>query len=182
MAVRVFTIGHSTRPIDALIDLLRAHDVRQLIDVRTVPRSRRHPQFDREALAASLAGAGIVYAHMPGLGGLRTPRRDSINTAWRRDGFRGYADHMQTPEFRASLDALTTQAQRMPTAIMCAEASPAHCHRSLLSDALLAAGADVRHILGADRADPHAMTAFARVDARRVTYPSSQPDLPLTDV
>lgn len=181
MAVRVFTIGHSTRPIEALIDLLRAHDMRQLIDVRTVPRSRRHPQFERDALAASLAGAGIAYAHMPGLGGLRTPRPGSINTAWRHDGFRGYADHMQTPEFRTSLDALIEHAARAPTTVMCAEASPANCHRSLLSDALLAAGADVRHILAVDRAEPHAMTAFARIDAGRVTYPSSQPELPLTD-
>jgi uncharacterized protein (DUF488 family) len=181
MAVRVYTIGHSTRSIEALIDLLRAHDVRQLIDVRTIPRSRRHPQFDRDAMPESLASAGIAYAHMPTLGGLRTPRRDSINTAWDHDGFRGYADHMQTAEFRAGVETLIEQAGRAATAIMCAEASPAHCHRSLLSDALVAAGEDVRHILAMDRAEPHAMTPFARVDAGRVTYPSSQPELPLTD-
>jgi uncharacterized protein (DUF488 family) len=175
----VYTIGHSTRALGELVALLRAHGVTRLVDVRSLPRSRRHPQFNREALPEPLARAGIGYAHMPGLGGLRKPRRDSINTAWRNDGFRGYADYMQTPEFAASLGALLEQAGREPTAIMCAEAVPWRCHRSLISDALVACDIDVRHITTVDRAEPHRLTTFARVDGARVTYPG-QTSLPLT--
>ena len=176
--LRIHTIGHSTRSIDTLIDLLRAHGIVRLCDVRSMPRSRRHPHFNREALPEPLAGAGITYTHMPALGGLRKPRVDSINTAWREDGFRGYADYMQTAEFSAALEALTTEAVRQPTAIMCAEAVPWRCHRSLISDALTSRGVEVRHITRVDRAEPHRMTAFARIDGNRVIYPG-QTSLPL---
>ena len=174
----VYTIGHSTRPIDTLIELLRAHRVARLIDVRTYPRSRRNPQFNREALPEPLVAAGISYAHLPALGGRRTPRADSINTAWREDGFRGYADYMQTPEFSAGLDALVAEAARQPTAIMCAEAVPWKCHRSLISDALAARGIEVRHITALDRTEPHRMREFARIEGDRVIYPG-QTSLPL---
>jgi uncharacterized protein (DUF488 family) len=178
-APRLWTIGHSTRGIDELVAMLRAHGVRHLADVRTVPRSRRHPQFDRDAMPAPLAAAGIAYAHLPGLGGLRKPRPDSTNTAWRNAAFRGYADYMRTPEFERHLAGLLALAAREPVAIMCAEAVPWRCHRSLVADALLARGVEVRHITSATRAEPHALTPFARVDGTRVTYPGPQPELPL---
>ncbi len=171
--LRIYTVGHSTRPIDALVEMLRAHGVARLVDVRSLPRSRRNPQFNRDAMPAPLAAAGIGYVHMPGLGGLRKPRPDSINTAWRNDGFRGYADYMQTPEFETNVEALLEQARREPIAYMCAEAVPWRCHRSLLSDALVARGIEVRHITSPTRAEPHTLTAFARVDGTRVTYPRS---------
>lgn len=178
--LRIYTIGHSTRSLDELIALLRAHGVVRLVDVRTVPRSRRHPHWNREAMPAPLRDAGIAYAHMAGLGGLRQPRRDSINTAWRNDGFRGYADHMQTDEFRTSLEALLAHAAEAPTAIMCAEAVPWRCHRSLIADGLVARGVDVRHILTPAPASPHKLTPFARIDGTTVTYPApAQPSLPL---
>jgi uncharacterized protein (DUF488 family) len=177
-SLRVYTIGHSTRALDELIALLRAHGVARLVDVRTVPRSRRHPHFNREALPGSLGDAGIAYAHMAGLGGLRKPRHDSINAAWRNDGFRGYADYMQTEPFRTGLEALLDLAAEASTAIMCAEAVPWRCHRSLISDALVARGAEVRHILRAGRADAHKLTPFAKVEGTTVTYPApSQPPL-----
>ena len=179
-SLRLYTIGHSTRTLAELVALLRAHGVARLIDVRTVPRSRRHPHFDREALPGPLRNAGIGYAHMGGLGGLRKPRPDSLNTAWRNAGFRGYADYMQTDAFRASLEALLAHAAEAPAAIMCAEAVPWRCHRSLIADALVARGIDVRHILTPARADAHKLTAFAKVTAATVTYPAaSQPGLPL---
>jgi uncharacterized protein (DUF488 family) len=178
--MRLYTIGHSTRELHDFVRRLRAHGITRLVDVRTIPRSRRHPQFDRETLPAPLAEAGIVYAHMGGLGGRRTPRPDSTNTAWRNAGFRGYADYMQTSEFRTSLEALIEQARRDRVAIMCAEAVPWRCHRSLVADALVARQVDVHHITTADRADPHALTAFARVDGDRVSYPATnQTELPL---
>ena len=176
----IYTIGHSTRALEALLALLHAHGIRQLVDVRTVPRSRRHPHFSREALPSPLATEHIDYVHMPGLGGLRTPRPDSINTGFPADGFRGYADYMQTPGFRTSLDALVAHARRAPTAIMCAEAVPSRCHRSLISDALLARGIDVGHVVAIDRVEPHALTPFARRDGARLTYPGAQPNLPMT--
>ena len=176
----IYTIGHSTRALEVLLALLHAHGIRQLVDVRTVPRSRRHPHFSREALPSPLATEHIDYVHMPGLGGLRTPRPDSINTGFPADGFRGYADYMQTPNFRTSLDALVAHARRAPTAIMCAEAVPSRCHRSLISDALLARGIDVGHIVAIDREEPHAHTPFARRDGARLTYPGAQPNLPMT--
>lgn len=187
--VTVYTIGHSTRAVDALVDMLRAHGVTRLVDVRTVPRSRHNPQFDRDALPGPLATAGIAHQHMPGLGGLRHPRKDSINTGWRNAGFRGYADYMQTEEFAQHLDVLIDQARAERLTIMCAEAVPWRCHRSLVSDALAARGIRVLHIMTRERADAHALTSFARVDGTGVTYPGDHPaqaelslgDLPATD-
>jgi uncharacterized protein (DUF488 family) len=169
MAVR--TIGHSTRALAELIALLGAHGVTTVADVRRFPRSRRHPQFDTDALARELPRAGLAYVHLAGLGGFRRARRDSVNTAWRNTSFRGYADYMQTDDFARHLAALLTLAGATPTAIMCAEAVPWRCHRSLIADSLGARGIEVRHILTATRADTHTLTATARVDDGRVTYP-----------
>jgi uncharacterized protein (DUF488 family) len=167
----VLTIGHSTRTFEVFLELLRAHGVARVIDVRTVPRSRRVPQFNREALAESLAAAGIAYTHMAGLGGLRKPRADSPNGAWRNESFRGYADYMLTPEFEDALAGLLAAAEREQVAIMCAEAVPWRCHRSLISDALAARGVDALHIMNAGPPQRHAVTSFARIDGRQVTYP-----------
>jgi uncharacterized protein (DUF488 family) len=175
----ILTIGHSTRTLEAFLDLLRAHRIETLVDVRTVPRSRRHPQFNRESLPESLRASGVGYTHLPALGGLRQPRPDSINTGWRTASFRGYADHMQTPEFDEHLRGLIERARGERLAVMCAEAVPWRCHRSLISDALTVRGVEVEHILGAERAEPHRLTPFVRVDGLNVTYPSSEPlDLP----
>jgi uncharacterized protein (DUF488 family) len=166
----IFTIGHSTRPLDDFVALLARNGVTQLADVRTVPKSRRHPQFVREALAGSLPGAGIAYRHIPGLGGLRKPRPDSANTAWRNQSFRGYADYMQTLPFAHALEELHAWAVR-PTAVMCAEAVWWQCHRQLIADALVARGIEVRHIVSAAAPEPHKLTEFARVEGTRVAYP-----------
>jgi uncharacterized protein (DUF488 family) len=173
----VRTIGHSTRPLEAFIALLLEHGVRHLADVRTVPRSKRHPHFDRARLPAVLAPHGIVYSHIADLGGLRKPRPDSVNLGWKNEGFRGYADHMETPAFAAALDRLIALAMREPTAIMCAEAVPWRCHRSLIADALIARGAPVEHILGPGERRAHALTPFASV-AGGVTYPGPEQRLP----
>ncbi len=143
------TIGHSTRPADVFTGLLRTHGIVTLADVRSVPRSRHNPQFDRDALATGLEAVGIAYAHLPALGGMRRPRPDSVNLGLRSAGFRGYADHMQTDEFRRGLERLEAMAAAGATAIMCAEAEPSRCHRGLLSDALLVRGWRVVHILAA---------------------------------
>jgi uncharacterized protein (DUF488 family) len=168
----IYTIGHSTRPLEDFIALLRAHGVAQLVDIRSIPRSRRHPHFSSEALSASLAKQGILYRHSPALGGMRKPRRDSRNTAWRVEGFRGYADYMETEAFQAALDDLVALAGQAPTAIMCAEAVWWRCHRQLVADALVARGIEVRHITSASAAPAHALTDFAQVEDRRVTYRS----------
>jgi uncharacterized protein (DUF488 family) len=174
----VHTVGHSTHPIEQFIGILQAHGIRRLVDVRTIPKSRRNPQFNKESLSASLPAAGIEYLHLPGLGGLRHPRKDSTNTAWRNASFRGYADYMQTPEFAENLDHLVELAAQAPTAIMCAEAVPWRCHRSLIADALAARGISVIEILSATKSQPHAITSFAHVEGQQVTYPSTL-DLPL---
>jgi uncharacterized protein (DUF488 family) len=171
-------MGHSTRPIEELVALLRDAGVVTLADVRTIPRSRANPQFEGPALAAALQAAGIRYAHLPRLGGLRRARKDSANAGWRNASFRGYADHMATPEFEEGLRELRALAREGPVAVMCAEAVPWRCHRSLLADALLARGVVVGHLVGKGRARPHRLTPFARVEGRRVTYPappSAQP-------
>ena len=151
--------------------LLKAHGVRRLADVRTIPRSRHNPQFNSQALAETLADAGISYVPMPNLGGLRRPRLDSINLGWRNESFRGYADYMQTRAFACALDDLVALAAAEPTAIMCAEAVPWRCHRSLIADALLARGVAPEEIVSETRTDPHKLTSFARVDGTAVTYP-----------
>jgi uncharacterized protein (DUF488 family) len=166
----VWTIGHSRRSLVELIALLRVHGVSQVIDVRRYPRSRRHPQFDAAALARELPAAGIAYAHAPGLGGFRRPRAGSVNTGV-EPGLRGYADFMQTDEFASHLAALLDAAASTPTAIMCAEADPRSCHRSLIADALVARGVEVRHILSESQATPHTLRPTARVAGDRVSYP-----------
>ncbi len=170
----VYTIGHSTRPLDAFIQLLRAHGVTQVADVRTVPRSRHNPQFDQETLPAALRAAGIDYVHLPGLGGLRHPRAHSPNQAWRNASFRGFADYMQTPEFDAALLQLLELAAQAQDVLMCAEAVPWRCHRSLIADALVVRGIGVEHIIGMTHRYPHALTPWAHVDGRRITYPAGQ--------
>ena len=167
----IFTIGHSTRPIDEFLELLRTNGVEQLVDIRTVPRSRRNPQFDRDSLPATLGHAAIAYVHMPELGGLRHPRADSPNSAWRNDSFRGYADYMQTPEFASAIEKLIEIAGAKPTAIMCAEAVPWRCHRSLVADALTARGIPVEDIISGARRQVHKLTPFARVEGPRIWYP-----------
>jgi uncharacterized protein (DUF488 family) len=168
----VYTIGHSTRPIDTFVALLRAHGAAQVADVRTIPKSRRHPHFVRDALTASLPAAGIAYRHFAGLGGLRKPSHNSENGGWRHAGFRGYADYMQTAAFEASLEELIDWSRESPTAVMCAEAVWWQCHRQLIADALVARGVRVHHIMSDKAAPAHALTAFARVDGVRVSYPS----------
>jgi len=173
----MMTVGHSNRPLDELIAMLQAHGVDLLIDVRTVPKSRYNPQFNTENLPAPLLRSGIAYLHMPGLGGLRHARKGSTNTGWRNDSFRGYADYMQTPEFDAALRALLQAAEGRRAAVMCAEAVPWRCHRSLIADALTARGVPVEHIMSAAKREPHRMTSFAHVDGERVTYPAETLDL-----
>jgi uncharacterized protein (DUF488 family) len=177
----ILTIGHSTRPIDEFIGLLLAHGVSRLVDVRTVPRSRHNPQFNRDTLPETLAAEGISYTHMPGLGGLRHARADSPNRGWRNDSFRGFADYMQTGEFAENLEKLIGLGRRERIAVMCAEALPWRCHRSLIADALLARGVRVAHIMGKAKPAAHELTPFARIVGDTVVYPpeeQQEPDLP----
>lgn len=169
----VWTIGHSTRPLSDLVERLRREGVTRLVDIRTIPRSRHNPQYDRSTLPTALAALGIVYEHAPGLGGLRKPDPASRNLGWRNASFRGFADYMQTPPFARALDALVARARASPTAVLCAEAVPWRCHRSLVADALTARGGRVRHLIGDGPAEEHRLTPFARVDGSTVTYPSA---------
>jgi uncharacterized protein (DUF488 family) len=171
----VLTLGHSTRPIDDFMALLQGHGVTQLVDVRTVPRSRHNPQFNREALQAALTSADIGYAHAPGLGGFRRPSPESANAGWRNLSFRGYADYMQTPDFAAELTGLLELARTERVALMCAEAVPWRCHRSLIADALTAHGVAACEIASPKRLQPHRLTPFARVRGETITYPVSSP-------
>lgn len=159
--------------------MLEAHSVKHLVDVRTIPKSRHNPQFNSDALAHSLQQAGIAYTHRPDLGGLRHARKDSTNTAWRNASFRGYADYMQTPPFAAGIDDLIHIAEKERVAVMCAEAVPWRCHRSLIADALLARERSVEEISNATRTQPHKLTSFAQVQGTQVTYPGDQGVLPL---
>ena len=170
-ALAILTVGHSTRSLEEFVRLLRAHGIRRLVDVRSIPRSRHNPQFNRESLGRFLRNRRIGYRHMKSLGGLRRPRRDSPNMGWRNDSFRGFADYMQTPEFEAAIEKLIAFAAQRPTAIMCAESLPWRCHRSLIADALTARGLAVRHIFSVTNAKPHALTPMAKVRGRRITYP-----------
>ena len=172
----MFTVGHSTRTLDELTGLVRAHGVELVADVRKIPRSRRHPHFDSATLPRTLRAAGLGYVHLPGLGGLRRQRSDSINRAWRNPSFRAYADYMQTPEFAAEVDRLLDLDRAGRVAIMCAEAYWMRCHRSLIADALVARGEPVFHIVTRQRAEPHQLRDFARVSGGRVSYPG-EPEL-----
>jgi uncharacterized protein (DUF488 family) len=169
----VFTIGHSTRTIQDFIRLLKAHDVQRVVDVRTIRRSRHNPQFNRDQLSPALHRARIHYRHMAGLGGLRRARRDSTNTGWRNASFRGYADYMQTSTFRESLDQCIELAKQERVVLMCAEAVPWRCHRSLIADALLVRGIEASEITSGVRTRPHSLTPWARVNRTQVTYPAA---------
>jgi len=169
----VLTVGHSTRPLAEFIALLEAHSVVRLIDVRTVPRSRHNPQFNRDTFPAALEAAGIRYAHVAGLGGFRRAGPESPNLAWRNASFRGYADYMQTAEFAQNLASLMEVAKQEQVAIMCAEAVPWRCHRSLIADALVVHGLRVEEIINPTRRQIHALTPFAKVNGTAITYPGS---------
>ena len=168
----VLTIGHSTRTLAEFIDLLNIHGATRIVDVRTVPRSRHNPQFDKTSLPGSLKKAGFGYVHMPGLGGLRHARRDSVNTGWRNSSFRGYADYMQTKEFKRSLDEMIRLSNRDRIVLMCAEAVPWRCHRSLIADALLIRGIRTEDIMSPTRRSVHLLTPFAKVRGTTITYPA----------
>ncbi len=172
----VMTIGHSTRPVKEFIQLLKAHSVKRLVDVRTVPRSRHNPQFNRRELSEAMHSVRLHYRYMPGLGGFRRTSPDSINTGWHNASFRGFADYMQTAEFRKQLDDLVKLAKLERIAIMCAEAVPWRCHRSLISDALLARGIEVFEITSALRTQVHRLTPWGRVNGVQVTYPAEHED------
>ena len=171
MSLSLWTLGHSTRPIDEFIGLLRAHQISLLVDVRTVPRSRYNPQFNTDTLAQSLRNAGLRYRHLSELGGLRKPKNDSLNDGWRNASFRGYADYMQTEEFQRALEELMAYSTDKKTAIMCAEAVPWRCHRSLIADALVSRGWDIRHIMSPENATPHVLTSFAHFEKGTLFYP-----------
>jgi uncharacterized protein (DUF488 family) len=166
----MLTVGHSTHPIEEFTRMLAAHGVETLVDVRTIPRSRHNPQFNRETLSDSLQAAGVEYIHMEGLGGLRHARRDSVNTGWKNLSFRGFADYMQTPEFAVALERLIQLSRVRTAAIMCSEVLPWRCHRSLIADALSVRGIPVEHIMSAASRKPHTLTPFARLDGDKITY------------
>ena len=167
----VLTIGHSTRPIEEFLRLLDNQGVTRLVDVRTIPRSRHNPQFNKDSLPNALKSAGIAYMHMSGLGGLRHPRKNSTNLGWRNAGFRGFADYMQTRDFENALAELIAVAKKERLAIMCAEAVPWRCHRSLIADALLVHGVRVEEISSATRTQPYKLSPFAQVFGTEVSYP-----------
>lgn len=168
---RIWTIGHSTRSLEEFIGLLRAHGVTLLADVRSLPYSRRNPQFNADALAKSLEPAGVMYRHLAGLGGRRAPQLHSRHPGWKNLSFRGYADYMDTHTFQDALQQLIGLATQCPTTIVCAEAVPWRCHRSLIADALLIQGWTVFHIINETKADPHRLPAWARVEDGRLAYP-----------
>jgi uncharacterized protein (DUF488 family) len=167
----VLTVGHSTRALTEFIALLKAHAVVKLIDVRTVPRSRHNPQFDRDTLPTALAFDAIGYEHIAGLGGFRRTHAGSLNTGWRNLSFRGYADYMQTSEFAEHLAHLIANASQERVVLMCAEAVPWRCHRSLIADALVVHGLKVEEIINGKRRQTHALTPFARISGGVITYP-----------
>jgi uncharacterized protein (DUF488 family) len=172
---KVFTVGHSTRPLEEFIEILKAHGVQRIVDVRSVPRSRHNPQFNRESLAGHLRAARIGYVHLKKLGGLRHAKTDSRNLGWHNAGFRGFADYMQTGDFQLGLARLEKLVATKPTAMMCAEAVPWRCHRSLIADALLVRQFPVEDIMSVARAQAHELTPFARVRGLRITYPTDKP-------
>ena len=169
----IYTIGHSTRELPVFLKLLQGYGIKQLMDVRTIPRSRKNPQYNTETLPQALGASGIRYVHLSALGGLRRAVRDSINTGWRNASFRGFADYMQGAEFENGLEQLIELGSAYPTAIMCAESVPWRCHRSLIADSLTVQGARVMHIFTLGRDREHTLTSFARVEGFRITYPDS---------
>ena len=173
----IFTVGHSTLPIERFIALLQIYGIERLVDIRTMPRSRHNPQFNDTALAASLTGHNLEYVHVQVLGGLRHARKDSPNTGWRNASFRGYADYMQTSAFQDALEALIHMSRQKRIAIMCAEAVPWRCHRSLVADALSVRGVPVVEILSESSYRMHQLTPFAQVEGVRITYPPQEPTL-----
>jgi len=177
-ALLVCTIGHSTHTLDEFIALLRDNAVTHLLDVRTVPRSRRNPQFNRDTLPEALQQVGIEYTHMAGLGGLRHTHSASVNTGWRNRSFRGYADYMQTHEFADNVEQVIEYAKDKCCALMCAEAVPWRCHRSLIGDALLVRGVRVEDIMAGSERKPHKLTNFAKVEGKEITYPAPDPAFP----
>lgn len=170
-ALTVLTIGHSNRSLEEFVRLLQAHEATLVVDVRKMPGSRRNPQFSRDTLPSALQEADIDYVHMPGLGGLRRRRPDSPNTGWENASFQGYADYMMTPEFQQSLQELLKRADGKRAVLMCAEAVPWRCHRSLIADALVARGITVEHILGASRTQRHVLRPWAHIQGTNVIYP-----------
>jgi uncharacterized protein (DUF488 family) len=169
----LYTVGHSTRPFNEFVGMLKAHGITAVADVRRYPRSRKFPYFNDDELAATLPQVGLRYIPIKALGGRRRAAADSVNTGWTSEGFRGYADYMQTPAFEAGIEALVALASATPTAIMCAEAVPWRCHRSLISDAMLVRGWRVLDIMSETSAPPHELTGFARVDGTTITYPAT---------
>lgn len=167
----VYTIGHSTRTFEAFLEILKHYHITRIIDIRTVPRSRHNPQFEQEKLRESLENAHIHYKRIKLLGGFRHARSDSVNTAWQNTSFRGFADYMQTEEFKKGLSELIDYAKKEPVAIMCAEAVPWRCHRSLIGDALSVRGIDVEDIFSLTSCKPHTLTPWAHVEGETITYP-----------
>ncbi len=173
MKLVIYTIGHSTRTIEEFIELLHPHDIKQLVDIRTIPKSRHNPQFMQDALEKNLPDAGIEYRYLKDLGGLRSNVKHSQNEGWHNRSFRNYADYMQTAGFTRGLEDLIGLAQKSPTAIMCAEAVPWRCHRSLVGDALIIRGIEVLDIISKTSVREHSLTSFASVDGTKITYPKT---------
>jgi uncharacterized protein (DUF488 family) len=176
----LWTIGHSTRSLENFLAMLRAHGIGLVVDVRRYPVSRRHPHFNAAALARRLESCGIAYRGLAALGGRRPPQPGSQNLGWRNAGFRGYADYMLTEPFQQAVSELLAQTSRLRTAVLCAEAVPWRCHRTLIADAVVSRGWQVHHILDEHQTEPHALSAFAKIEDGRITYPAtreSQPDL-----
>jgi uncharacterized protein (DUF488 family) len=170
----IYTIGHSTRASDEFLSILKAFGIELIADIRTVPRSRRNPQYDQQSLKRFLKEHNLGYIHLAALGGLRRPKRHSSNMGWVNESFRGYADYMQTPDFEKAVEDLVARAAEIQTVIMCAEAVPWRCHRSLVGDALLVRGMEVEDIMSEKVAKPHKLTAWARVEGLHITYPKPQ--------
>ena len=167
----IYTIGHSTRTFDEFVEILKAHAISTLVDIRTIPKSRHNPQFNKDSLEPNLKKEGITYLHFPELGGLRKARKDSPNTGWRNASFRGFADYMQTREFTSAVRRLMELGKAGRVAIMCAEGNPFRCHRSLVADALTVRQVHVFHISSKTSARPHVMTRFARIKGTKIVYP-----------
>jgi len=171
----ISTIGHSNHPLEKFIEMLTAHGIELIADVRTVPRSRHNPQYNSDVLPASLREQGMAYRHLPDLGGLRHAKKDSLNTGWENATFRGFADYMQTERFEKGLAELIALADGTKVALLCAEALPWRCHRSLIADALMVRGVTVMHIMSRTAANEHTLTPFAKVNGTTITYPGDAP-------